>query len=330
MAFRRGAQVAEDEANRRKAERDAAQGPKIEYFKLSDGDSMVLRFLDDYTEWIVTAQHSFVPTKGAPDGLTEEQRKKWPSTMGAICRKDPSLEYKDCFICDELEKPDGKKYWPSNKLWARALVRESFLGTQEMADEGLIPQKKVGRVAGYVDAEEEVELTDAEGKATGEKVMRKKFVLVNQGMTNFFGALQGFGQIYDSVLDRDYSVTRKGKELDTKYNIVSLEPDPTFDLTDSALRAEYEQYAKDAGIGIDELDKLLSERASDDFYAKFFDTTKTVKVKAKKGSGNEDDDEPQGAPAEQQVKPAESGVDPDKLQAMRDRVRASGRKTTAS
>jgi hypothetical protein len=328
MAFRRGAQVAEDEANRRKAEREAAQGPRIEYFKLSDGGSIVLRFLDDFKDWYVTAQHSFVPTKGAPDGLTEEQRKKWPSTMGAICRKDPSFEYDGCFICDSMEKPDGKKYWASNKLWARALVRESFIGTQDMADEGLIPQKKVGRIAGYLDVEEEVELTDAEGKATGEKVTRKKFVLINQGMKNFFGSLQGFGQIYESVLDRDYSVTRKGKELDTDYNIVSLEPDPNFDLTDPALWAEYEQHAKDAGIGIDELEKLLSERASDEFYAKFFDTTKTAKVRSKKGDS--DDDEPQGAPAEQQTKPAESGVDPEKLQAMKDRVRASGRKATAS
>lgn len=327
MAFRKGAHVAEQEANRRKAEREAAQGPKIEYFKLSDGGSMVLRFLDDYKEWYVTSQHSFVPTKGAPAGVTDDQRAKWPKTMGAICRRDPSFEYDDCFICDHMEKPDGKKYWPSNKLWARAVVREAFRGTQEMADDGLIPQKKVGRVAGYIDAEEEVELTDADGKVTGEKAMRKKVVLINAGMKNFFGALQGFGQIYETVLDRDYSITRKGDGLDTDYSIVSLEPDPTFDLTDPKIRAEYEAYAKDAGLSIEDLEKLLSERASDEFYAKFFDTTKTVETKSKKDKGEKASDEPQGAPAEQQVKPMESGVDPAKLQAMKDRVRASGRKT---
>jgi hypothetical protein len=326
MAFRKGAAGAEEETKRRKAERDAAQGPRVEYFKLRDEDRIVLRMLDDYTEWIYVNQHGFVPTKDAPQDSSEEQKKKWPAKMGAVCRHDPAFDFADCFICDQMLNDKNKKYWPTQKFWARALVREGFIGTQEMADQGLIPKNKIGRIAGYVDAEEEVDETDGEGKPTGKKVMRKKFVVINLGMLNFFGHLQGFGEVYGTVLDRDYSIQRKGTDLDTKYSIVALDVDPDFDLTNEATREQYEKYAKDAGIGLDDLEKLISKRASDEFYARFFDTTKTVKANEDGGSADGADDRPQGAPAEQQAKPVEAGVNAEKLQAMRARILKSGSK----
>jgi hypothetical protein len=325
MAFRRGAAGAEEENKRRKAEREAAQGPRVEYFKLKDEDRIVLRLLDDYNEWVYVNQHAFVPTKDAPEGSSDEQRKKWPAKMGAVCRHDPALDFEDCFICDHMLDDKGKKYWPSQKFWARALVREGFLGTQEMADDGLIPKNKVGRIAGYVDAEEEVEETDADGKATGKKSMRKKIVLINLGMKNFFGKLQGFGDVYGSVLDRDYSIQRKGAGLDTEYSIVALDVDPDFDLTNEDTRKKYEQYADEAGLSVEKLEQLISDRASDDFYARFFDTTKKVKANNHDDSSEDADDRPQGAPVDQQAKPVESGVNAEKLQAMRDRIRAGGR-----
>jgi hypothetical protein len=325
MAFRKGAAGAEEENKRRKAEREAAQGPRVDYFKLKDEERIVLRLMDDFTEWIYVKQHGFVPTKDAPQGSSDDQKKKWPAKMGAVCRHDPAFDFEDCFICDTMLTPENKKYWPSQKFWARALVREGFIGTQEMADEGLIPKSKVGRIAGYVDVEEEVDETDAEGKTTGNKVTRKKFVVINLGMQNFFGHLQGFGDVYGTVLDRDYSIQRKGTDLDTKYSIVALDVDPDFDLTDEATRKKYEQHAKDAGIGTDDLETLISKRASDEFYARFFDTTKTVKANEGGDSPDGADDRPQGAPADQQAKPAEVGVNAEKLQAMRDRIRAAGR-----
>jgi len=323
MAFRKGAAGAEKENKARKAERDAARGPRVEYFKLKDEERIVLRLLDDYTEWIYVNQHGFVPTKGAPSDASEEQKKSWPAQMGAVCRHDPAFHYEDCYICDHMLNDKGKKYWPSQKFYVRALVREGFIGTQEMADEGLIPPSKVGRIAGYLDAEEEIDETDADGKATGKKITRKKFLLLNLGMKNFFSKLQGFGDVYGTVLDRDYSIQRKGTELDTDYSIVALDVDPDFDLTDPATREEYEKHASDAGIGLKQLEEIISEKASDDFYARFFDPTKTVK--AKSDSSPSDDVTEKAAPVEQQAKPVESSVNADKLRAMKERVRASGK-----
>jgi hypothetical protein len=323
MKLRKGAAGAEQENKARKAERDAARGPRVEYFKLKDEERIVIRLLDDYNEWIYVNQHGFVPTKGAPKDATDEQKQNWPAKMGAVCRHDPAFDYEECYICDHMVNEKGKKYWPSQKFYVRALVREGFIGTEEMANEGLIPKNKVGRVAGYLDAEEEYEETDADGKGTGKKVTRKKFVLINLGMQNFFAHLQGFGDVYGTVLDRDYSVQRKGTDLDTKYSIVALDVDPDFDLTNEATREEYEKYATEAGIGLEQLEKLISEKASDEFYARFFDPTKTVK--AKKDSDEETEVEQSAAPVEQQAKPAESSVNADKLRAMKERVRASGK-----
>jgi len=249
-SFRKGAEEA------REASKGAAF-PKSHYFSLdgnphSPNNSAILRFLTDKDDLIVVDQHNNIPTKGEP----KDFEGSWPKAMSAVCRKDRAFEgmYDDCFICDHIV--DGKKIKrPSGRSWALAVLREEV--------------KEDGKIVGYRDATREVAELDDKGKPTGETHMEKAIVIVNMGYKNFFGILDGFGAHYGTLLDRDYKIRRQGTETDTTYQIVPLDPievddDGTiFDLRDPQFMARY-----DAPDLVD----LVAEKASDDFYARFFDT----------------------------------------------------------
>lgn len=314
MALRRGGKAAEQEAA-------FANFSRMDYFRLkSSGDSMVLRFLDEAHEWPYTRQHNMVPTKAKPADWPENS--KYPATMGAVCRRDKSFSdpsevphYTECFICDTMVKPDGKKYTNPVRLWARAVVREPVYdeGTKELL--------------GYRDAEHEVSTKDE--KDNDVKKMVKKIVVVNMATKNFFGAMQGYADIYGTVLDRDYHVTRKGMDTDTDYNIVPLDVDPDHNLKKTpGLRDKYEAFAKEASATPEDVEKMIYDLASDDFYARFFDTTKQAppfKGKKKGDEGKKASSAPApsgGAPAAEQAKPADSEDEfsAERLEKMKNRV----------
>lgn len=319
MAFNRGGAAAE------KATQSKKKFAKTEWFNLQPGETTTLRFMDDSDAWIWVRQHSFVDTKGAPADASDEERKRWPAKMGATCRKDPGIGKDDCYICDQMTDNKNKPLFAAIRLWARAVVREEVLGTQEMADDGKIPANKVGRVVGFKDAEQDVEETDKDGNATGNVVRRKRIVVVNMGMKNFFSALQGYYDMNGTVLDRDYRITRKGEGTDTTYNIMMCQEIPGHDLTDPETHAKYEKYATEVGLSMDDIETMIKDKASDEFFARFFDPTKKVPPRKKKDSDDDapasrEDSTPAVAPVEDEP------VDQDRLAAMRDRVRNGGKK----
>jgi hypothetical protein len=316
--FRKGGKQAEEIAKQQQA-----AFSKVNWLDLADGESVVVRLLDDSDDWLYALQHNFVPTKGAPADATGEERSKFPTHMSGVCRMDEGFvdpdtgkrQFADCFICDEMRKDDGKKYTPGLRLWARAVEREPVIGTQEHVDAGHIREDRVGKVVGYTDKLVEVPILDDDKKPTGKSTLQRKIYVLRFGLKNFFGAFQGAYDVYETVLDRDYKITRKGSGTKTEYSIVSLNPTPGFDLRDPETHAKYEQYCTDAGI---DLPALIEGMASDDFYGRFFDT----RVESKARSAKKDDDETSGAPADQQAKPEETGstVSPEAVAAMRARV----------
>lgn len=325
MGLNRGGAAAE------KATASKGKFLKTEYLNIKNGETITVRLLDDSDRWIWVKQHSFVDTKAAPADASDEERKNWPTKMGATCRRDKAFDYEGCYICDEVRDPKtGKPVFPSVRLWARAVVREEVRGTQEMADEGLIKPTKVGKVVGYVDAEVEVDETDKDGNATGNKVWIPRIILVNQGMKNFFSQLQGYYEGYDTVLDRDYRITRKGEGTDTTYQIVGCDPMEDHDLTDPKLKAVYEEYAAKVGLSEDDVEKMISERASDDYYARFFDPTQKAPPRKKKDEDKGSDESSEDAPAAAAPAEDEPPLNQDALEAMKQRVRGGGRKTAAS
>lgn len=320
--FNRGGKRAEEEAKKRNV-----SFAKTPWLRLDDGDQVFLRLIDDSDDWIWVNQHEFIPTKGAPPDFKAEGGKKWPATMGAVCRHDDAFEgiYSDCYICDHMVNKDGKRYRPALRLYARAVVREQVIGTQEMLESGKLsqypdPAKMVGRRVGFKDAQVEEAILDKEGQPTGRTEMRRKVVVLRFGMKNFFGALQGLYDVYGRLTDKDLSVTRKGADTDTVYSIVPLEPTPGHDLADPELKARYEEAAQAAGA---DLTKIISGQADDDYYARFFDKTKNFPTSRK----DKEEGEPEGAPAEQQAKPEARAADPEALRRMREKVLNANRPT---
>jgi hypothetical protein len=306
-SFRRGGEAAEEAAKQRNS------GSRNKFFTIKeDRGTAVIRLIDDgdpKTGWISTYQHSYVPTKGPDASMSDEVKAKWPKRSGAVCRHDNAFKemYKDCYICDNMQKEDGKKYSPSIRLWARAVLREAVIGTQEHVDAGLIKQHMVGEVVGYDD----VMVQDAD---TGE--MRPDVAILNFSMNNFFGALNGYYAINRTVLDRDFHVTRKGTGTDTEYVIVARDPmynedGSKFDLRDPETRAKYEN--------IVDLEEVVAAQASDEHYARYFDPTKPIPDRRR----HDEDSGSETTSASATPAPAAASSEPDEeqMRAMRARVK---------
>lgn len=265
--FRKGAEASAE------ASKGGGQFAKTHYLSIEDGKSEILRFLTDKDDWIVVNQHQMVKTKPKPQGFEGN----WPDRMGAVCRADEAFEgmFSDCFICEFLV--DGKTLKkPGGRTWALACLREQVLGDGSPDMGG--PELK-GKVVGVRDQVREIAKVDKEGKPTGETTLEKAIVIVNQGYKNFFSALSGFAGHYGTVLDRDYLVKRSGDDTSTTYQIIPLDPievddkGTKYDLRNPEFLAAYGDVA--------DLGELVTERASDEFYARFFDTRYSVDKEGK-------------------------------------------------
>lgn len=313
------------------ADKAQARAPRTNYFSLKDGESAIIRLIDDGDEtgWIYVKQHEYVPVqKDAP----EDYQGEWPKRTGAICRHDEAFAgmYSDCWICDEMTREDtGKPYRPALRLWARAVMREAVKGTQEMVDEGKIPATKIGKRVAIKDKMIDVAEMDSKGEATGKTVEQFDVQVLNFGMKNFFGYLQGFYDVYGTVLDRDYVIKREGSGTDTEYSIVPLPEIKNgeggiYTLEDAEVRAKY--------LDIVDLEEIIARRASDDHYARYFDPNKEVakkegakktsaKAKPKAAAQDDDDEADEPEPSAQKSK-----VDQKALAEMRARAERSRRK----
>lgn len=291
--FRKGAEAIEEAA---KAANRGFQ--KEHYFGLEDQESCIIRFIDDEPDWINVGQYNFVPTKPAPLGADGKPVEKWPKMMSAVARCDPAFEgiFDDDYIAENIINPKTKKLFkPTPRTWARACLREEV--------------KEDGKVVGYRDKTREVEVTRKgdDGKETTEVIKEKAIVIVNMATKNFFGLLIGFAQRYGTILDRDYYIKRKGDDKDTVYEIVPLDP-IGYDLRDPEVAKKYEYTS---------LEDIVMERASDEYYGRFFDPS-WVDPKADAA-----EESSEGAPVEQQAKP---NVEPDadKMAALKERITGYG------
>lgn len=279
MAFGRGAAGAEQAQKENRPRRD-----RTEYFKIEeDGGEAIIRLVHDGDAWYYVKQHGFVPTKDRDPDWDEDR--KYPTRMGAVCRRDKAFEYGECYICDELHKrvpnektkaKGGGKYYPNIRYFVPAVLRQEVRGTQEMIDAGDIPAtvkvrgadvSTIGKVVTYEDITEDHQPVDDEGNPVGPVVQRPKVVIINMAHDNFFAHLQGFYETPNddeelTVLDRDFRVKREGKGTDTKYRIRPLKPVKGHDLRDPATLAIYDFV---------DVEKFMSHMASDEFYDYYFD-----------------------------------------------------------
>lgn len=292
------------------------------FFKLKDGESGIFRFLTDYVGvdtpdgevtggWLPTNQHQNIETKGTPADFKGDN---WPKRMAAPCRKDKIWKdddgediYPDCFICDHPKENQRKA---TQRFWALAVVREQVLEN--------------GRVVGTKDGTRTYTRKNDDGE--DEEVTEKDIVVVNMAYKNFFALLDGAGSRNGTILDRDYFIKRTGATMnDTSYAILPEDKITTtvddeqvpFDLRDDALMARYLPEAAEVGYAqasTNAIGEILSDRTSDDFYGRFFDTRVTVPTYAAA------EDHSPVATGEPQPAAPSNDVGPDRLQAMKDKL----------
>lgn len=354
--FATGGFAAQQRAQREREDREkrrAASFREWEYLRLAGpakdsgdvyGESIIIRMVTDEPELIDTKQHTFISTKNPPKDKPSD--KGWPAKLGAVCRytlvpkgfnddKSPILRpwYNDCYICDEVWLP-GKNgrpdYHPvaSPRMWGLAVEREEVIGTQEMADAGEIEEYEVGDVVSYRDVE--IEHTDGQGNVT----KGKRYLVLNYATDNFFDAFLGFANVYKgTIVDRDYKITRKGRDTDTSYVISPLDQvkgelngkTVKWDLRNPEIRALYEPPFS--------LAKIVAEQASTEHYNWYFNANVESSWEERYGK-RVSGDSTEAASADADPKP-DASDDKEKadhaaqLQAMRERLKSSG-KVTAS
>lgn len=319
-AFSRGG----DAAQQMEEELSASRGSnfrRTEYLpNIGKGNTIFVRYLTDSPDWYHTLMHTSAPTKAAPSDWPKER--KWPESLPAICRYDKAFKamYSDCYICDaQLVNKWGKVSKPVLRVWALAVIREEVIGTPDMVEKGWISQEQVGKRVGFKDATREVEETDEDGKPTGKKTIEPRIVVVNKAMNNYFTGLNSMFGIYGTVCDRDYALKQVGENKDVEFQHIPLDPTPTHKPGTESWAA-YDEAIKTQGL---DLVTIMSDKASDDFYAKFFDPTKEApKRESKNSDGSES--KGQGAPAAQQQASPSNEPDADRLAAMRARIRGGG------
>lgn len=302
-----------------------------------DGGQVLLRYITDFHAgpqgWLPIQHHNLVPTKPKPADYPSE---KWPSVMPAICRYDKAFRgdpavgrpavHTDCWVCDtKPEKKWGGWCKPTPRVFAIACLREEVLGTDEMVAGGRIPADMVGKRVGFKNKTREVTYNDKDGNEVTKQELA--LVVIQKSMTNYFGGLLSIGRVYGTVCDRDYIVQQKGVQKDIEFHHIAMEPGPLKPGTDSW--KQYEEALTEQNLSLPD---IVVEQASDEWYAKWFDPTKTFKWASGKGSKDAADAQTGSSSSSQASSQQASGgqqsvgtneVDQDRLRAMTERIRGN-------
>lgn len=303
--FRRGSAEAERAAEAQKA----GSFQRVKFASLTPQQpTMIVRFLTDYTDWITIAQHQNMRTRPAPQGY----QGNWPAALPAICRLDKTPDgervfpqFADCYGCLQgVNHNSGKA--------AKALDRTFALAIERVPE----IDPTTGRVASVSDKMVPVNYKNEKGDV--ETRDEPSWLIFAQAWSNFWIQIDAIGKIHGTILDRDIVITRTGfGERDTDYKIASLDPvmlegGRKLDHRDPEIVAYYAQFG-----GFPDIGDLLLERASDEFYDRFFDVRHQQPV-------YESDKQQQNAVPGQNVAPPQTEVDPAKLAEMASRVANMG------
>lgn len=207
MGFERGLEAMSNAIN----QSNQGFGPRLGYLNWKDGDKYVIRFLTNdmivgqFAEWVMT------------------NNEKIPSTDFLI---DPDTE-------NYVTKYGGlSKEYGTGNLVAPKLAKR---GVSIVVIRNEIPDGDGGTKV--VDVEE--------GVTVDGKVLRaRKFAVLKQSLGNFWQHFQGQARRNGTICDRDYEIIRRGKDKDTKYDIVGIDPKPGDPFLDLAKLQEHYGYGK--------------------------------------------------------------------------------------
>lgn len=293
MGFDRGAKAIErDEKLQQEARKAAYAADRLDYLTIKEDETVYVRLLtaaeptveEPDEGWIKVAQHSFVKTKDAP-----EDAKNWPKAMGAVCRYDKQIKgilgTTDCYICDKQLKSGFRDEFarPTTRVWALAALRHQVRGdgTPEQlmklgvsAEEAARDAKKFqGKLLGYDDVREEYEILDDKGNPTGRKAEQIKIVLINMTYSSVFATFASAEENYPGgARGRDFIIRKTGTRPKYEYHVLPAEPVPGL-MPGEEGWSRYTDELKRRKI---DLAEIVLKQASDEWYARWFDVTKSV------------------------------------------------------
>lgn len=282
-AFNRGSSnIAAEEEAAAEARKAGYSDGRLPFFGVKDKQTKYIRLLtaaEGDEGWFRFAQHSGVKTKPAPADM--EDKSKWPTQMGGVCRNDKQFKHeafdtifatRSCYICEnKLMSTWGNKVSkPSNKTWALAVERTQVKGdgSKEMGGPAML-----GKVLGFGDVTEEYEVRDEQGEGTGVMAVRPRIVVINQSFSNFFAPIHYLRTTTGSdERARDFAIRRVGEGKDTEYHVMPLDPTP--DLTPDT--PAWKRYDDEIARREIDLGEIILRQASDEHMARWFDVTKVV------------------------------------------------------
>jgi len=196
MGFERGLEAMSNAINASQS----SFGPRLNYINWKDGDKKVIRFLTNdmivgqFAEWVQTNNEKIPAT----DFLIDPDTENFVAKYGGL----------------------SKEYGTGNLVPPKLTKR----GVSIVVIRNEVPDGKGGTKV--VDVEEGVTV---EGKV----LVGRHFGVLKQSLGNFWQHFQGQARRNGTICDRDYEVIRRGKDKDTKYDIVGIDPksdDPFLDL----------------------------------------------------------------------------------------------------
>jgi hypothetical protein len=283
--FRQGTESAKEAASRGPSSR------KVDFLRMDDTDLIFCRFLTDYYEIMDVMVHTMYPTKPKPDG----SEGNWPKTISAVCRNtkmgDGQPMFPDgCYCCQHPRLDDGKPRAATPRTYGLLVLREEVMsdGSEKFVRPGSNPPQIIpkGQRAGFRDKKREYQGFDFNtNQPVGAVEMIPDVMLAEYGWNNFWVDIEGIQQLFGTVCNQEMTIRRTGKGMnDTKYHIVGLGI-TAHDMRDPAVLAKYGIEV----VGFDDMGRplkkyppeyslphMLYNRASDDYYARWIDPTKTV------------------------------------------------------
>lgn len=192
-------------------------GRRFNYFGLEDGESMILRFITDIDEIVTCDFYEFVevtidgkPTKQsfivAPDYYAEDDTQNpedWVLKYGGQVQD---------YNTKELGPPKPKERTVAVAVEREAIPIEGAKGSKPKFKY----QDKIIEVT--------VKKRDKDGKETGEEetLYGRNFILIRKDAKTFWGNIAGYASEFQTLVDRDYKITRSGKQLATNYGAIPL------------------------------------------------------------------------------------------------------------
>jgi hypothetical protein len=251
---------------KRARERAASSFEKNQYLKIEADTSVIIRFLSDMKEVATVYIHERIMCQ---DG-------KYRSF---VCRQeleDDNGNTMECELCDAGE-------YRREVIFGLAVLRKAHKDAE-------------GRPDGFEDLVKEIEVEE-----DGEKKKKPvpQVVIVKQAPRNFWNWFEAFYGQNQTICDRDFEITRRGKEKDTTYMSLPLAPVEIKPPKGSTNWKD--RYAK----FVPDLDEAIYGTASESYYKKFLHSEDED---AEEAAAASDDDEAARLAAERaRLEAAEAG-----------------------